>query len=218
MAVRRITTGLQVTGLQESIAAAVAARDEWGDQFLKEVRAEIRPMSSDIRKRFKALGGTGDRVASTVRYSVTSKGAKISFGNAKHPYSLGREFGAKRNQTRPHSRKVQSGRTITRSVGGGASRQFVAKIPYSSPPIFDGWTGNQFQLGEAAGRLTIEQESGRAFYPGVGAGMQHLYDRLGKAAERTAESFPDQYGKAQRAIRANTAIGRLQNFLEEGGL
>lgn len=215
---RRITTGLEVTGLAESLRAAFAARDDWGDRFIKEVRAEVRPMAADIRKRFKGLGGTGSRVATTVRSSVTKDGAKISFGTAKHPYSLGREFGAKRNQTRPHSRKVQSGRNITRTVGGGKSRTFVAEIPYSKSSIFDSWTGNQFTLGESAGRLTIEEESGRAFYPAVGAGMQHLYDRLGQAADRTAKSFPDQFGKAQQEIVNLTAVGRVNAFLQQNGL
>lgn len=208
---RRIVGGLSVQGLEETIAAASAAEKDLKTAVLREIRRELNPIRDDIRKRFRELGGTGPRVATTVRTSVTAKSAMVRMGNAKHPYSLGREFGAKRNRTRPFIRRVQSGAYATRRAGGGQQRVMTAAIPYSSPRIFDSWTGNQFKLGESGDRLTIEETSGRAFYPSIGAGAQNVFERLRAVADKYVDSFP---GPATTA----GASERLAAFLTQGGL
>jgi hypothetical protein len=215
---RRITGGIEVAGIDETIRAATAAKDEWGKAVLREIRGALRPMGSDIRKRFRGLGGTGDRVAGTVRTTVIAKGATVRMGNAKHPYSLGREFGARRKQTRLHTRRVQSGKNATRTVGGGTTRVFVSRIDYTSPNIFNSWTGNQFALGESDGRLVIEEESGRAYYPGIGAGGGKIYEALSKVAVRTIDAFPDETGKARSVASSGGGAAKLNEFLTSNGL
>jgi hypothetical protein len=163
-------------------------------------------MGADIKKRFRDLGGTGDRVAGTVRTSVTAKGAAVRMGNSKHPYSVGREFGARRKQTRPHTAKR----------GGTTTRVFVAHIDYTSPNIFGPWTGNQFQLGESNGRVVIEEASGQAYYPGIGEGAGKIYEALSKVAARTIDAFPDETGKAKAS--ASGSVAKLNEFLSSNGL
>ncbi len=204
-------------GLEETIAAASAAEKDLKTAVLREIRRELNPIRDDIRKRFRELGGTGPRVATTVRSTVTAKSAMVRMGNAKHPYSLGREFGAKRNRTRPFIRRVQTGAYVTRRAGGGQQRIMTAAIPYSSPRIFDSWTGNQFDLGESGDRLRVTKTSGRAFYPAIGAGAQNVFERLGKVADKYAESFPDRVGNAGK-ISTNSPADRLAAFLATGGL
>lgn len=206
-----------MAGLEETIAAASAAEKDLKTAVLREIRRELNPIRDDIRKRFRGLGGTGPRVATTVRSTVTAKSAMVRMGNAKHPYSLGREFGAKRNRTRPFIRRVQTGAYVTRRAGGGQQRIMTAAIPYSSPRIFDSWTGNQFDLGESGDRLRITKTSGRAFYPAIGAGAQNVFERLGKVADKYAESFPDRVGNASK-ISTNSPADRLAAFLATGGL
>ena len=167
-----------MAGLEETIAAATAAEKDVQQAVMRELRRELRPLASDIRDRFRQLGGTGARVATTVRSQVNSKSVAVRMGNAKHPYSLGREFGAKREQTRPHFRRVQSGRVASRQVGGGSRRVVVARIPYASERIFGPWTGNQYDIGEAGGRLTVLNESGKAFYPAIGSGASNVFERV----------------------------------------
>jgi hypothetical protein len=208
---RRIVGGLSVAGLEETIAAASAAEKDLKTAVLREIRRELNPIRDDIRKRFRELGGTGPRVATTVRTSVTAKSAMVRMGNAKHPYSLGREFGAKRNRTRPFIRRVQTGAYVTRRAGGGQQRIMTAAIPYSSPRIFDSWTGNQFDLGESGDRLRVTKTSGRAFYPAIGAGAQNVFERLRAVADKYVDSFP---GPATTA----GASERLAAFLTQGGL
>ena len=208
---RRIVGGLTVQGLEETIAAASAAERDLKVAVMREIRRELRPMVSDIKGRFSDLGGTGPRVATTVRSSVTAKTAAVRMGSPKHPYSLGREFGAKRGQTRAHIRRVQSGPLVSRTVGGGSQRVSVARIPYNKPSIFGPWTGNQFKLGESGDRLTIEETSGRAFYPSIGAGAQNVFERLRAVADKYVDSFP---GPATTA----GASERLAAFLTQGGL
>ena len=204
-------------GLEETIAAASAAEKDLKTAVLREIRRELNPIRDDIRKRFRGLGGTGPRVATTVRSTVTAKSAMVRMGNAKHPYSLGREFGAKRNRTRPFIRRVQTGAYVTRRAGGGQQRIMTAAIPYSSPRIFDSWTGNQFDLGESGDRLRVTKTSGRAFYPAIGAGAQNVFERLGKVADKYAGSFPDRVGNASK-ISTNSPVDRLAAFLATGGL
>ena len=198
-------------GLEETIAAASAAEKDLKTAVLREIRRELNPIRDDIRKRFRELGGTGPRVATTVRSTVTAKSAMVRMGNAKHPYSLGREFGAKRNRTRPFIRRVQTGAYVTRRAGGGQQRIMTAAIPYSSPRIFDSWTGNQFDLGESGDRLRVTKTSGRAFYPAIGAGAQNVFERLRAVADKYVDSFP---GPATTA----GASERLAAFLTQGGL
>lgn len=214
---RRIVGGLSVAGLEETIAAASAAEKDLKTAVLREIRRELNPIRDDIRKRFRELGGPGPRVATTVRSTVTAKSAMVRMGNAKHPYSLGREFGAKRNRTRPFIRRVQTGAYVTRRAGGGQQRIMTAAIPYSSPRIFDSWTGNQFDLGESGDRLRVTKTSGRAFYPAIGAGAQNVFERLGKVADKYAEAFPDRVGNAGK-ISTNSPADRLAAFLATGGL
>ena len=213
---RRIVGGLSVTGLEETIAAASAAEKDVKQAVVREIRKELRPLANDIRQRFRDLGGTGARVATTVRVSTGGRSAKVSMGSAKHPYSLGREFGAKRNVTRPFFRRVQSGSFATRRVGGGERRVTRARIPYSKDTIFGAWTGNQFQLGESGDRLVIEQESGRAFYPGIGSGAQNVFERMKIVADRYLDQFPD--AKGATAINPNTSLERLAAYLATGGI
>ena len=213
---RRIVGGLSVTGLEETIAAASAAEKDVKQAGVREIRKELRPLANDIRQRFRDLGGTGARVATTVRVSTGGQSAKVSMGSAKHPYSLGREFGAKRNVTRPFFRRVQSGSFSTRRVGGGERRVTRARIPYSKDTIFGAWTGNQFQLGESGDRLVIEQESGRAFYPGIGSGAQNVFERMKIVADRYLDQFPD--AKGATAINPNTSLERLAAYLATGGI
>ena len=213
---RRIVGGLSVTGLEETIAAASAAEKDVKQAVVREIRKELRPLANDIRQRFRDLGGTGARVATTVRVSTGGQSAKVSMGSAKHPYSLGREFGAKRNVTRPFFRRVQSGSFATRRVGGGERRVTRARIPYAKDTIFGAWTGNQFQLGESGDRLVIEQESGRAFYPGIGSGAQNVFERMKIVADRYLDQFPD--AKGATAINPNTSLERLAAYLATGGI
>lgn len=211
---RRVVGGLTVQGLEETIAAASAAEKDLRLAVMREIRRELRPMVSDIKGRFSDLGGTGPRVATTVRASVTAKSAAVRMGDARHPYSLGREFGAKRGQTRPHVRRVQSGALSSRVVGGGTQRVSVARIPYFKDTIFGSWTGNQFKIGEAAGRLSLLEVSGRAFYPAIGAGAQHVYERLSAVADKYADSFPGPTSGAQQSA----GLDRLASFLKQGGV
>jgi hypothetical protein len=120
--------------------------------------------------------------------------------------------------TRPHQRRYQSGRLISRKVGGGSKRTIVARIPYGKPSIFGPWTGNQFQIGTAGGRLTIGEVSGRAFYPSVGAGAENVYKALERVADRTVARFPDQIGRTSAAQYEQSAVSSLQNFLAKGGI
>ena len=200
-----------MAGLEETIAAASAAEKDLKTAVLREIRRELNPIRDDIRKRFRELGGPGPRVATTVRSTVAAKSAMVRMGNAKHPYSLGREFGAKRNRTRPFIRRVQTGAYVTRRAGGGQQRIMTAAIPYSSPRIFDSWTGNQFDLGESGDRLRVTKTSGRAFYPAIGAGAQNVFERLRAVADKYVDSFP---GPATTA----GASERLAAFLTQGGL
>jgi hypothetical protein len=215
---RRIVGGLSVQGLEETIAAASAAEKDLKTVMLREIRRELNPIRDDIRKRFRELGGTGPRVATTVRSTVTAKSAMERMGNAKHPYSLGREFGAKRNRTRPFFRRVQSGAMASRKVGGGQRQVMTAAIPYSSPRIFDSWTGNQFDLGESGDRLRVTKTSGRAFYPAIGAGAQNVFERLGKVADKYAGSFPGPSGAGGSPVSGSSPAERLQGFLSGNGL
>ena len=205
-------------GLEETIAAASAAEKDLKTAVLREIRRELNPIRDDIRKRFRELGGTGPRVATTVRSTVTAKSAMVRMGNAKHPYSLGREFGAKRNRTRPFFRRVQSGAYAQRKVGGGQRRVMIAAIPYSSEKIFNSWTGNQYKIGESGGRLKIEQPAGRAFYPAIGAGAQNVFERLGKVADKYAGSFPGPSGAGGSPVSGSSPAERLQGFLSGNGL
>jgi hypothetical protein len=93
----------------------------------------------------------------------------------------------------------------------------TAAIPYSSPRIFDSWTGNQFDLGESGDRLRVTKTSGRAFYPAIGAGAQNVFERLGKVADKYAGAFPDRVGNAGK-ISTNSPTDRLAAFLATGGL
>lgn len=206
-----------MAGLEETIAAASAAEKDLKTAVLREIRRELNPIRDDIRRKFQGLGGTGPRVATTVRTSVTAKSAMVRMGNAKHPYSLGREFGAKRTRTRPFFRRVQSGAMASRKVGGGQRQVMTAAIPYSSPRIFDSWTGNQFDLGESGDRLRVTKTSGRAFYPAIGAGAQNVFERLGKIADKYADSFPDRVGNPGK-ITTNTPTEKLAAFLATGGI
>jgi hypothetical protein len=215
---RRIVGGLSVAGLEETIVAASAAERDLKTVMLREIRRELNPIRDDIRQRFRGLGGTGPRVATTVRTSVTGKSAMVRMGNAKHPYSLGREFGAKRNRTRPFFRRVQSGAYTQRKVGGGQRQVMTAAIPYSSPRIFDSWTGNQFDLGEFADRLRVTKTSGRAFYPGIGVGAVNVHQRLGKIADKYAASFPGPGGVGGSPVSGLSPVQRLQGFLSGNGL
>jgi len=212
----RITGGITVSGLEETIAAASAAEKDIKLAILREIRRELRPMADDVKNRFRELGGTGPRVATTVRASVGGKTAKISMGSAKHPYSLGREFGAKRNQTRPFFRRVQSGPFASRRAGGGERRVQTARIPYSSERIFGSWTGNQFDFGESGDRLTIKQTSGRAYYPAIGAGAVKVWERLSKVADRYVEALPPP--AASPAQSGPSPSERLAGLLSAGGI
>lgn len=215
---RRIIGGITVAGLEETIAAASAAEKDAKQAMFREIRRELRPMVSDIKDRFRELGGTGPRVATTVRSSVTAKGAAVRMGAAKHPYSLGREFGAKRGQTRPFIKRVQSGRMSARQVGGGSRRVMIARIPYSKDSIFGPWTGNQFDLGESGGRVSVLQSSGRAFHPAIGVGAQNVFERLSKVAEKYADSFPTPSGAPSGVSAGSSAVDRLESFLRAGGI
>ena len=99
---------------------SVRRRKDVKQAVVREILQELRPLANDIRQRFRDLGRTGARVATTVRVSTGGQSAKVSMGSAKHPYSLGREFGAKRNVTRPFFRRVQSGSFSTRRVGAAS--------------------------------------------------------------------------------------------------
>lgn len=207
-----------MAGLEETIAAATAAEKDVQQAIMRELRRELRPLASDIRDRFRQLGGTGARTATTVRSQVNAKSVAVRMGNAKHPYALGREFGAKREQTRPHFRRVQSGKYAARKVGGGSRRVVVARIPYASDRIFGPWTGNQYDLGESGGRLVVTQESGKAFYPAIGAGAQNVWDRLSKVAEKYADAFPTTTGQPSSTTVGVSAADRLAAFLKAGGI
>lgn len=184
------------------VAAARHAKDDWGKATLREIRKALSPIRSDIRNSYQRLGGTGPLVAQTARTQVTARGAAVAEGSRDTAgFLFGREFGAKRTQTRPHTRRVQSGRLAARQVGGGETRVFVAHIDYTSPKIFGKWTGNQFELGQAGGRITLDKVSGNAFYPAVGKGAQNVLDALAKIADDTIARFPD--GKA--GMRASNA-------------
>lgn len=209
---RRIAGGITVSGLEETIQAAQSAEKDLRTVMQREIRRGLRPLVSDIKGRFRDLGGTGPRVATSVRSQVNSKGAAVRMGNAKHPYSLGREFGAKRGQTRPFFRTVQSGALVSRRVGGGDRRVGVSRIPYSKDSIFGPWTGNQFSLGEAGGRLTVEESSGKAFYPAIGVGAQNVFERLKTVADKYVDSFPSP------AESSAARIDRMRAFLEAGGI
>jgi hypothetical protein len=217
MAVKR--DGLQISGLAETIQAARAGADKWGKAVTQEIRQAITPIRNEARQKFEALGGTGPMVAQTVRVSVSSRGAAVVAGGGKvGPFMMGREFGADRLQTRPFQRRVQSGRLISRKVGGGEKRTMIARIPYAKESIFGPWTGNQFVLGFSGGRLNLGQVSGRAFYPSVGAGAEKVYRALEGVAERTIAAFPDEIGRTQAALAERTVVASLNDFLSRGGL
>lgn len=207
---------VRVVGLSETLEAAKAAEKGLQRDVLKELRRVLTPLRSKIRNEFSALGGTGPRVATTVRTSTTSKSVGVIFGNAKHPYSMGREFGAKRNSTRPFM--VSTGRFATRGTARGTRAEVVRRIPYSSDSIFGPWTGNQFEIGESNGRLTLGDVSGRAFYPTIGAGAQNVYDQLEKIAGSYVDRFPDAVGATSAATAKASPVGQLAAFLASGGL
>lgn len=199
-----------MSGLVESIEAARLAGDDWGKATLREIRQALNPMRDDIRNSFEALPGTGPRTAKTVKASITARGAGISFGSAKAPYAMGREFGAKRSQTRSYIRRVQSGRLAGRKVGSGSQRVTVSRIPYNRDSIFGPWTGNDFDLGEAGGRLTFDKVSGHAFYPGVGKGAQNVFDALSHIADKTIDRFPGGVAQANTMAR----LAKLETLLK----
>ena len=207
-----------MSGLEETIQAAQSAEKDLRTVMQREIRRELRPLVSDIKGRFRDLGGTGPRVATTVRSQVNSKGAAVRMGNAQHPYSLGREFGAKKEQlgeekrTAAHFRTYQSGPMARRVVGGGQRRVISARIPYWKDSIFGPWTGNQFSLGESNGRLTVDQASGKAFYPAIGVGAQNVFERLKTVADKYADSFPAPVESGPSPIE------RMQSFLKAGGI
>ena len=88
----------------------------------------------------------------------------------------------------------------------------MARIPYSKDSIFGPWSGNQFKLGEAGGRLTLEESSGKAFYPAIGVGAQNVFERLKTVAETYVDSFPSP------AESSAARIDRMRAFLEAGGI
>lgn len=208
MAVTR--TGVQLRGLVETIEAAKLAQDEWGKATLREIRRAINPIRDDVRNKFQELGGTGPRTAATVRATVTQRGAGVQFGSAKTPFAMGREFGAKRTQTRTFIRRVQTGRNASRVVGGGSTRASVSHIPYNRDSIFGPWTGNDFSLGDAGGRLTFDVVSGHAFYPNIGKGAQNVYDALDHIAQRTIDRFPGGVAQANTMTR----LAKLETLLK----
>lgn len=208
--------GLRVVGLSETLEAAKNGEANLEREVLKEIRRALVPMRNQIRNEFQALGGTGPQVAKSVRSSVTGKSVAVQFGGPQHPYAAGREFGAKRRSTRPFI--VSTGRYATRGTARGSRAVVVRRIPYASPTIFGPWTGNQFELGETGGRLTLGEVAGNAFYPTVGAGAQNVYDELGRLADRFLARFPGAATSTGAAQARRSPVGQLASFLASGGL
>lgn len=193
--------------MAETIEAAAAGAKGLKSSPLKEIRETLNPMRDDIRNRFNALSGTGPNVAKTVRTVVSAKSAGIAMGSPKAPYSAGREFGAKQRERAVIRRRPSSGQT------------YIAKgVPYWLPSIFGLWTGNQFEIGESGGRLTLGEVSGNAFYPGIGAGAQNIYTALEKTAADYIALFPGTTGNTKAGKAAATEVGKLSRFLKSGGL
>lgn len=212
-----IKTGVVVKNLAETIQAARTGSDDLARAPLRAIRETLGPMRDDIRRRFDQLGGTGPRVARTVRTRVSSTGAGIQMGGSSTPFAPGREFGAKRMQTRPHVRRVRSGPRRNPIEAVSTRRLTVARIPYASANIFDTWTGNQYDLGET-GRSGLGKVSGRAFYPGIADGELSVMSKLGKIADEYVGLFPGAVSNTPAAEAKDTPAGQLAAFLARGGL
>lgn len=185
-----MSTMLKVVGLLDTIEAARKAGDEAARAPLREIRRELTPLRKSIRRDFAELGGVGPEVARSVSTVAGTRGVGVRMGGRKYPFAPGREFGAKRMQTRAHFRRVQSGAYTGRRVGGGVRTTVIARIPYASDAIFGSWTGNQFDIGQSGGRLVLGQVSGRAFYPNIGAGAENIYNALEQLADKWLDQFP----------------------------
>ena len=207
-------SGIIVYNLAEVIEAAKKASNDWGGDVLKEIRAAINPIRDEARDKFEQLGGTGPRTAKSVRtFTSVKQGAGVRMGGARYPYALGREFGAKRNATRPIYRRGRRD-----SAGQSTSTFVVRRIPYSKASIFGLWTGNQFELGETGGRLTLQQVSGNAFYPAIGAGAQNVFDALAKSTDNVMALFPGSVANTQLAQGGASRLAKLTNLLKQGGI
>jgi hypothetical protein len=154
-------TDIYVEGLDTLVFRAAATSREMRQEVRREIRRIVRPTVKDARDRFEQLGGTGPRVAKTVRLTFKGDDIALSFGGRAAPFAAGREWGAKRDWTRRHVAQV--------GWRGRGGRKVVARnMGYSSnPKMFGPWTGNQFTLGTAGTRMTVQDVSGRAFYPAI---------------------------------------------------
>lgn len=167
-----------VEGLDLLVFKAAATSREMRNEVRRELRKIIRPTVRDAKARFEKLGGTGPKVAATVRLTFRGDDAALSFGGRSVPYAAGREWGAKRDWTRRH--------VATVGWRGRGGRKVVARqVGYSSNPnIFGAWTGNQFQLGTAGTRMTVQDVSGRAFYPAIADRLAVVDEQLRTYVDR----------------------------------
>lgn len=150
-----------VDGLETLVSQAGATSKAMRNEVRREIRRIIRPTVKDAKDRFEKLGGVGPRVAKTVRLSFKGDDIGLSFGGRTVPFAAGREWGAKRDWTRRHVATVGW-------RGRGGRRVVARQVGYSSNPnIFGPWTGNQFTVGTAGTRMTVQDVSGRAFYPAI---------------------------------------------------
>lgn len=91
----------------------------------------------------------------------------------------------------------------------------TAAIPYSSPRIFDSWTGNQFDLGESGDRLRVTKTSGRALTLRLGPARRNAFERLGKVAHKYAGAFPlIRVGTQARSRRTRRPTGWRRSWLQ----
>lgn len=88
------------------LAGAEQNRREARRDMSKRLRRIAAPTKAATQAAFRSLGGTGPRVARTVKMTALPERVTFSFGSAADPYSPGREFGAKRD---PYSRPTVFG-------------------------------------------------------------------------------------------------------------
>jgi hypothetical protein len=163
---------IRATGLRELSRTLRSFSDGSVNRRWKAtIRKAVGPITSEAKQRFRSLPGTGRRVARTVRAGSTATAVSISFGSKRHPYSFGREFGAKRLATRPHSRRyhLKDGSTITKT-------NIVAHTNFRANSMFGEWTGNRYTLGKG-------QTSGRAMLPAISHGLTRLRADLEKSLD-----------------------------------
>lgn len=91
---------VHVQGLAE-LQRELRALDQALPRELRQLnKAAAEVVAADARARARALGGIAAKAAPSVKAAAEQRRAKVTIGDARHPFALGAEFGAKHDLPR----------------------------------------------------------------------------------------------------------------------